>query len=124
MSSVHCNIAPPAAVRLLESEGCHFSKFTVLGFLPSKADASVIPRHVSVHLGQGDLFFQRLLHLIWRVPYKNRFTSGPINLLTTHVRFLCREVCLLPQIALLRTWAVEEQCKFKPLQMYYFSNTH
>ena len=56
MSSVHCSIAPPAAVRLLESEGRHFLKFTVLGFLPSTADASVVPRHGSVHLGLGDFF--------------------------------------------------------------------
>jgi len=60
MSSVHCGIALPAAVRLLESKDCHFSKFTVLGFLPSAADASVVPRHGSVHLGLGD-FFQGLL---------------------------------------------------------------
>jgi len=45
MSSVHCSIAPPAAVRLLESKGRHFSEFTVLGFLPSTTDASVVPWH-------------------------------------------------------------------------------
>jgi len=56
MSSVHCSIAPPTAVRLLESEGRHFSKLTVLGFLPSTTDASVVPRHGSVHLGLGDFF--------------------------------------------------------------------
>ena len=56
MSSVHCSIAPPAAVRLLESEGRHFSEFTVLGFLPSTAVASVVPRHGSLHLGLGDFF--------------------------------------------------------------------
>ena len=56
MSSIHCSIAPPAAVRLLESEGRHFSEFTVLGFLPSTADASVVPRLGSVHLGLGDFF--------------------------------------------------------------------
>jgi len=54
MSSVHCSIAPPAVV--LESESRHFSEFTVLGFLPSTADASVVPRHGSVHLGLGDIF--------------------------------------------------------------------
>ena len=56
MSSVHCSIAPPAAVRLLESEGRHFSEFTVLGFLPSTADAFVVPRHDSVNLEEGDIF--------------------------------------------------------------------
>ena len=56
MSSVHYGIAPPAAVRLLESKGRHFSKFTVLGFLPSTADASVVPRQGSVHLALGDFF--------------------------------------------------------------------
>jgi hypothetical protein len=56
MSSVHCGIDPPAAVRLFESEGRHFSRFTVLGFLPSTADASVVPWHGSVHLGLGDFF--------------------------------------------------------------------
>jgi len=53
MSSAHCCIAPPAAVRLLETEGCHFSRITVLGFLPSTANASVVPRHGSVQLGLG-----------------------------------------------------------------------
>jgi len=57
MSSVHCSIAPPAAVRLLESESRHFSEFTVLGFLPSTADASVVPRHGRVHLGLGDYYY-------------------------------------------------------------------
>ena len=56
MSSIHCSIALPAAVRLLESEGRHFSEFTVLGFLPSTAGASVVPQHGSAHLGLGDLF--------------------------------------------------------------------
>ena len=56
MSSVHGSIAPPAAVRLLESEGRQFSEFTVLGFLPSTVDASVVPRHGSVHLGLGGFF--------------------------------------------------------------------
>jgi len=56
MSSVHCSIAPHDAGRLLESEGCHFSEFTVLGFLPSSTDASVVPQHGSVHLGLGDFF--------------------------------------------------------------------
>jgi len=61
MSSVHCGIALPAAVRLLESEGRHFSKFTVLGFLPSTADASVFPQHGSAHLGVGNFFLSLLL---------------------------------------------------------------
>jgi hypothetical protein len=39
MYSVRCGIAPPAAVRLLETEGRLFSEFTVLGFLPSTTDA-------------------------------------------------------------------------------------
>ena len=56
MSSVHCSIAPLAAVSLLESKGRHFSKFAVLGFLPSTADASVFPQHGSVQLGLGDFF--------------------------------------------------------------------
>jgi len=56
MSSVHCGIAPPAAVRLLESKGHHFLKLKVLGFIPSTADASVVPWHGSVHLGLGDFF--------------------------------------------------------------------
>ena len=56
MSYVHCGIAPPAAVRLLESEGRHFSKFTVFGFIPSTAYASVVPRHGSVNLGLGEFF--------------------------------------------------------------------
>jgi len=57
MSSVHCGITLPAAVQLLETEGRHFLKFTVLGFLPSTADASVVPWHGSVHLGLGVFFF-------------------------------------------------------------------
>jgi hypothetical protein len=56
MSAVLCNTALPAAVRLLETEGHHFSKFTVLGFLPSTANASVVPQHDSIHLGLGDFF--------------------------------------------------------------------
>ena len=56
MSSVHWGIALLAAVRLLESEYCHFSKFTVLGFLTSTADATVVPQRGSVHLGLGNFF--------------------------------------------------------------------
>jgi len=56
MSSVHCRIVPPAAIRQLESEGRQFSEFTVLGFLPSSTDASVVRRHGSVNLGIGDFF--------------------------------------------------------------------
>ena len=74
MSSVHCSIAPPAAVRLLESEGRHFSEFTVLGFLPSTADASVVPRHGSVHLGLGDFF--EVYSSRSAVFHLNRLTSG------------------------------------------------
>ena len=61
MSSVHYGTAPPAAVRLFESEGRQFSKFTVLSFLPSTADASVVPRYASAHHGLGDIFFRGLL---------------------------------------------------------------
>jgi hypothetical protein len=49
MFSVHCGITLLATVRLLETKGHHFLKFTVLGFLPSTADASVVPLHGSVH---------------------------------------------------------------------------
>jgi hypothetical protein len=56
MYSVHCGMAPLAAVRLLETEGRHFSEFTVLGFLPSTADAPVVPQHNSVHLGLVEFF--------------------------------------------------------------------
>ena len=56
MSSVHCGIAPPATVRLLKSEGRHFSEFTVPGFLPSTAGTSVLSQHDSAHLGLGDFF--------------------------------------------------------------------
>jgi hypothetical protein len=56
MSAVLCNIALPATVRLLETEDHHFSEFTVLGFLPSTANASIAPQHDSIHLGLGDLF--------------------------------------------------------------------
>jgi len=74
MSSVHCGIAPPAAVRLLELEGRYFSKFTVLGFLPSTADASVVTRHDSVHLGLGDFFeVYSSRSAVFRL---NRLTSG------------------------------------------------
>ena len=69
MSSVHCSIAPPAAVWLLQSEGRHFSEFIVLGFLPSTAYASVVPRHGSVNLELG-IYFRGLLLLIRRVPFK------------------------------------------------------
>jgi hypothetical protein len=48
----------PAAVRLLETEGRHFSKFTVICFLSSTKDASVVPWHSSVHLGLGDSFLK------------------------------------------------------------------
>jgi hypothetical protein len=58
MYSVRCGIAPPAAVRLLETEGHLSSEFTVLGFLPSTTDAPVVPQHGSVHLGLGDFFFR------------------------------------------------------------------
>jgi len=58
MSSVQCDIAPPVTVRVLETMGHHFSKFTVLGFLPSTANASVVPQHGSIHLGLGDFLFR------------------------------------------------------------------
>ena len=35
----------------------HLWEFTVLGFLPSTADANVDPQHGSVHRGLGDLFY-------------------------------------------------------------------
>jgi hypothetical protein len=57
MSSVHCGTAPPASVRMPETEGHHFLRFTVLGVLPSTAGVSVVPQHGSVHLGIGDFFF-------------------------------------------------------------------
>ena len=72
MFSVHCGIAPPAAVRLLKSEGRHFSEFTVLGFLPSTAGASVVPQYGSVHLGPVD-FFSRYSS---RSAVLNSLTSG------------------------------------------------
>jgi hypothetical protein len=56
MYSIHCGIALPAIVRLLETEGRHFLEFTVRGFLPSTADAPVVPQHSSVHLGLGIFF--------------------------------------------------------------------
>ena len=31
---------------------------------------------------------------------------------------------LVPQVALLHTWAGEDQCRVKPLQRYYLSHTH
>ena len=91
MSSVHCGIAPPATVRLLESEGRHFSKFTVLGFLPSTADATVVPRHGSVHLGLGD-FFSRFTPLD---PPCSVQTSSPLVGCSYSLRMgglVCREV--------------------------------
>jgi hypothetical protein len=51
MSSVHCSIVPPATVRLFD-----ISTFTVLGFLPSTADASEVPWHGSVYLALRDIF--------------------------------------------------------------------
>lgn len=59
MSSVHCGTAPPASVRMLETEGRHFLRFNVLGVLTSSADVSVVPEHGSVHLGIED--FLKLL---------------------------------------------------------------
>ena len=58
MSSVHCDITLPVTVRVLETVGRHFSKFTVLGFLPFTANASVVPQHGSVHLGLRDFLFR------------------------------------------------------------------
>jgi len=91
MSSVHCNIAPPSAVRLLESKGRQFSEFTILGFLPSTADASVVPRHGSVHLGLGD-FFSRFTPLDLPCSVK---TGSPLVGCSYSLRtdsLVCREV--------------------------------
>jgi len=91
MSSVHCSIAPPAAVWLLESEGRHFSEFTVFGFLPSTADASVVPRQGSVHLGLGD-FFSRFTPLD---PPCSVYTGSPLVGCSYSLRtdgLVCREV--------------------------------
>ena len=121
MSSVHCSIDPPAAVSLLESEGCHFSEFTFLGFLPSTANASVVPRHGSVHLGLGD-FFPGLLLWIRRVPFKQAHLSSDV---VTHYRFCVQgSEWLVPQVTLLHTWAGEDQCRVNHLQRYYISHTH
>ena len=56
MSSVHCGTAPPASVRMLETEGRHFSRFTGLCVLPPTADVSVVPEHGNAYLGIGDFF--------------------------------------------------------------------
>jgi hypothetical protein len=85
----HCCIAPPAAVRLLETEGCYFSRITVLGFLPSTANASVVPRHSSVHLRIGDFFC--LILEIRRVLLIKRATSCRIWLFITHGRSWAKE---------------------------------
>jgi hypothetical protein len=74
MSSVHCDIATSAAVRLLKSEVRHFLEFTVLGFLPSTAGASVVPQHGSVYLGLGDFF--EIYSCRSDVFLLNRLTSG------------------------------------------------
>jgi hypothetical protein len=58
MYSVRCCTALSAAVRLLETEGHHFSELTVLGFLPSTADEPVVPQHSNVHLGLGEFFMR------------------------------------------------------------------
>jgi len=114
MSSVHCIIAPPAAVRLLESEGRHFSKFTVHGFLPSTADVSVVPRHDSVHLRLGDFFFRGLLLSIRRVPFKQAHLWSDV--VTTHgLSCVQGSEWLVPQVALMHTWAGEDQCKVNHL---------
>jgi hypothetical protein len=51
--SVRFSIALPSPVRLLEMEGCHFSKYAVLGFLLSIANVPAVSEHGSVHLGRG-----------------------------------------------------------------------
>ena len=75
--SVHCSKAPLAAVRLLESECRHFSKFKFLGFLPSTADASLDPRRGSVHLVLG-IFFPEVFSSRSAVFRLNRLTCGPM----------------------------------------------
>jgi len=124
MSSLHCSIAPPASVRLLESEGRHFSKFTVVGFLPSTADASVVPRHGSLHLGLWDFFF--VVYSSRSVVFcLNGLFSGRVYLLTTHGRSCVQgSEWLVPQFALLQTRFGEDQCKFNTLQRYYLSHMH
>ena len=118
MSSVHCSIAPPAAVRLLESEGRHFSKFTVLGFLPSTADASVVPRHGSVHLGLGDFFFE-VYSSRSAVLRLNRLTSGRMYLLTTPGRSCVQgSERLVSQVALLHTLVGEDHCILSVLRIF------
>ena len=118
MYSVHCGIVPPAAAKLLESEGRYFSKFTVLGFLPSTADSSAVPRHGSVHLGLGDFFFRGLLFWIRCVPFRQAHVWSDV--ITTHGRSCMQgSECLVPQVALMHTWVVEGQCRVNHLKMYY-----
>jgi len=75
---------PPAAVRLLESEGRHITKFTFLGLLPSTADVILVPRHGSVHLGIWDFFeVYSSRSTVFRL---NRLTSVWMLILTTQWR--------------------------------------
>ena len=72
---VFCPLRYRPACRIkAESEGRHFLKFTVLCFLPSTADASVVPRHASVRVGLG--FFFEAYSSRSAVFRLNRLTSG------------------------------------------------
>ena len=70
MSSAHCRTAPPASVRMLETESRHFSRFTVLGVLRSTADVSVAPEHGSVHLGLGDFILTVILDPLIKIQWR------------------------------------------------------
>ena len=125
MSSVHCSIAPPAAVRLLESEFLRFPEFSVLSFLSPTADASVFPRHCSVHLGLGDLFFLRFTPL--DPPCSVETCSPQVGCsysLRTDGLYVQGIECLVLQFSLLHTWTGEDQCRVNPLQRYYLSHTN
>ena len=124
MCSVHYDISPSATIRYSETDGRHFSKFAVFGFLLCTADAYVVPRHGSVHLGLRDFFFEvySSRSAVFRL---NRLTSGRMQLLTMHRRSCVQgSEWLVPQVALLHTWAGEDQCRVNPLQRYYLSHTH
>jgi hypothetical protein len=40
--TVHCGIAPPARVRLLETKGRHFSEFAIFYFLSSTTNTTIV----------------------------------------------------------------------------------
>jgi hypothetical protein len=67
---------------LLETEGCHFSEFTILCFLPSTAAAPVVPHHSCLHLGLRDFCLE---------VYSSRSTVLSINLATPEV---CDSSCM------------------------------